>query len=182
MVVKKVIRTAYLAHALEKREYVRTAQKKIEQATGIRLMNPFAGDEKAIIDKELEGRKRSLQEYAAYLVEQGKSKEFVEQDLEMISKSDVVVAFFFRGVVSIGTPCEVALAYKLMNKPVFVVYSGSHIWLSYFCEASGGALVKDVDELIKVLNRRQKRRSCRYGHIIDVGKSKCRYYHGVCSK
>lgn len=118
----------YLAHQLGNRKDVREWETEFEKKTGINLINPFydCPNRKDIelldtLDKE---------EIKEYLVTRNikDCQTIVDRDLELIRKSDGVVAFV---TGSIGTSMEVIMAFRVFDLPVYVISDKyyMHAWI-----------------------------------------------------
>lgn len=150
----------YLAHPILVRESVRERELKIEERTGIELMNPFYDTNEQEVITELDKGKITLQEYATKLKALGKDEKFVIKDLKLICKLDGIVAVHYRDTPTFGTPQEVmwAAAPAFMKelgyttdmpaKPVFIVtnYPG-HIWGLADASYTGGGVFETWSEL-----------------------------------
>lgn len=123
----------YLAHPLEIRHEIRRIELEMEYETGVELFNPFYDSHRNDIEKIDSGevlRDDRDQDYRG----------IVEHDLELIHKSDGVVAYIKKGIYSIGTGCECWNTLVNTDKPIFVVSPDSllHPWVRYFIEESNG--------------------------------------------
>jgi nucleoside 2-deoxyribosyltransferase len=114
----------YLAHPFDSRKAIQIWQKKFEQATGIKLINPFYDLERTDVEEIDQHRAARYEKLDPVLL--------VERDLGAIYDADFVVAFV-TGDLSYGTIQEIVYAY-LAGKPVFIIVTNGHEghpWLKY---------------------------------------------------
>jgi len=137
----------YLAHPIIVRKKVRKAELKFEEDTGYELINPFYdARERSDIKKIDQGK---IRPYSGVL----DCESIVEGDLKTIDECpDGIVAWMEKGIQSIGTYMEIWYAYS-HGKRVFVITTtwNTHPWIRYVVEHSGGAIVKDFQELKRVI-------------------------------
>lgn len=112
------MKTFYFTNQLINRHNARTVEVLIEEATGLRLDNPFYGDdgtptlEIAQLDA---GQKCTIE-----------NPTIVRMDLKKIIDSDGIIAYLTHR--SFGSPCEIALAHEMWGKPVYaIVPAGSEV-------------------------------------------------------
>lgn len=132
----------YLAHPILSREDIRKKELAFEERTGIQLVNPFYDGEEGEVIKLLDSGKITVQEYSAKLNEMGIGKDFVQDDLKSIDKSDGVVGIVYKGVPTVGTSCELWYAYSTGKKVYIITSFPEHIWLQYIAKKSGGFIVE----------------------------------------
>jgi len=155
---------AYIAHTFGLRHYIRDEimPKLIE--IGIEPLNPFykkdgttSRIEVKIADEMKENGVNPRQAKEWMMKVKGKNKRIVLNDIKMINKSDIVIAFMNNW--SGGTTCEIFYNGVVKEKPVYLVTENYpdiflHPWMVYSCRR--GKIVKNLDELIKVLKRKYK--------------------------
>jgi nucleoside 2-deoxyribosyltransferase len=120
----------YLAHQLKKRKEIREWELDFEEKTGIELINPFYDcpnrEDIKIIDSFREGSKKQTEFLKSrdYL----ECRTIIERDLELIRKSDGLVAFVTK---SIGTSMEIIMAYRLFKIPTYIITDKyyMHAWI-----------------------------------------------------
>ena len=120
--------SAYLAHPLKSRKYIREWELKFEEKFSIELLNPFydlGGLETEITKQRDEGKEVNFPE--------GYFNKLVQRDLTAVLNSDFVVAFV-DGSSSYGTIMEICYAH-MFGKAVFIIataeYAKGHEWLLY---------------------------------------------------
>ena len=128
MVKRKIkmqkIRSLYLAHPWNMREFVRNWELKIEKLYELNLDNPFYDHyTKEIEDVENNWIKNKRNKRI--------SKMIVEKDLRAIERNDGLIAFIEYSKHSLGTPMEIFYSGRILQKPTFVISSncGGHPWI-----------------------------------------------------
>jgi len=118
--------TLYLAHSFAKALTVREWELGFESRTGISLFNPFyEGKERELFIPFIEG-KLQFGEY----INTSNWKNYVDDDLSNIQKSDGILALIYDNVTQIGTIMEINEAWHL-NKPIYVVIMGENTFLQH---------------------------------------------------
>lgn len=146
----------YLAHPVLLRHKVRQDELEFERRTKIVLVNPFYDGTEVTAIAPLDAGEITLKQYAARLNVNKKGEQFVLEDLKNIADTDGVVAVIQSGVPTVGTSMEIWEAFKT-GKPVYIVSDfGSHIWLRYVAEHSGGFIVENFKQLAARLRPRRK--------------------------
>lgn len=119
--------TAYLAHPVLTRKYVREWELEIEKKYNIDLINPFydvGGPECENIRRLDNGESLKLFfKYEQYLV---------HRDIATIANSDFLIAVI-DGSTSYGTIMEICYAHQL-HKPVYLIITNgeeNHSWLKF---------------------------------------------------
>lgn len=118
----------YLAHELGERHAIREWELGFEKDTGISLLNPFYDSPNrtdiAKIDKMTP---EAIKDYLKTRNE-AQCNQIVWRDLELIRKSDGMVAFVSK---SIGTSMEVIMASLIYLIPVYVISEKykNHAWI-----------------------------------------------------
>lgn len=125
----------YLAHPFDTRQHVRKLELRIEQDTGVELVNPFydTGRTDAIeIDEGRTGRYEKLD-----------PETLVTKDLAMIDSCDGLVAFVPGHQFSFGTPCECWYALTI-DMPVYFISPEHHAhpWIRCIALRTGGDVMK----------------------------------------
>jgi nucleoside 2-deoxyribosyltransferase len=127
----------YLAHpgTIKLKRKALKIQKILEQNDYI-VYNPFTSGEGQVLSAlwEKVPAERTME----------LSEQIIKADLDAIDNSDIVVAFIPEP--SIGTSMEIFFAASL-EIPVFIITELEHPWL--IC---AGLIVKDVNELLEILN------------------------------
>lgn len=155
--------TIYIAHTFELRHYVLREIVPKLQLPFIRVINPFYNNDgttsrvEVQLADELEKRGFNPKESKEWVTRlKCRKKEIVINDLKLIDKSDILIAVMEEN--SAGTICEIAYQGIFKNKPVYILTTNqriiSHPWLSY--ASRKGKIIKNINELIKILKRRYK--------------------------
>jgi nucleoside 2-deoxyribosyltransferase len=147
----------YLAHPLSKRIEVRRMQLRLESKYNIKFTNPFYNNsyERKEIEK-LDSMK--------YKKDRNAYKEswdidtcynIVEIDLELIRKSDGLLAYLPGKNPVTGTSMEIFYSAYILRIPVYVITQDyfHHPWIRMLTENSGGAMFKNITEYKKFLER-----------------------------
>ncbi len=125
----------YLAHNLENREDVRKWQLRVESKYNIIFINPFYQSyRKEITDLDVMKSKKEKFEYKQKMTKSA-CKNIVKQDLNMIRKSDGILAIL--SSPTIGTAQEIFFASYVLRIPVYVItakYYTIHPWLRTLCK------------------------------------------------
>ena len=119
----------YLAHNFNTRKTIRKWELKMEGKYNIKLSNPFydnpyrARDMK-MVDSFIDGSKEQLE----YLATRNNS-DIVEDDLDLIRKSDGILAF--AQDIRVGTPMEIFFASRILRIPVYIITKryATHPWI-----------------------------------------------------
>lgn len=152
----------YLAHTFGLRHYVRDVVTPRLREIGMDTFNPFYKNDGTTVRPEV----KIADEMAEKGIDprqasdwmkrvKGKNKKIVKDDLRMIDKCDIVIAFMNEW--SGGTTCECFFMGVMKERPVYLVTEKypdiyEHPWMNYACKR--GKIVKSLDELIKVLVRK----------------------------
>jgi hypothetical protein len=119
------MKTFYFTNQLADRHEAQVIEVLIEKSTGIRLDNPFYGD-----DGKPTVEIAQLDAGQPVTVE---NSTIVRMDLKKIIDSDGIIAYLTR--YSFGSPCEIALAHEMWGKPVYIIVpehsqvSADHPWV-----------------------------------------------------
>jgi len=118
----------YLAHQLGNRKEVREWELRFEKENKIELINPFYDCPNRNDIKTLD--KMNEEQIKEYLITRTKEDclTIVNRDLELIRKSDGLIAFVTE---SIGTSMEIIMAYRVYGLPVYIISEKyyMHAWI-----------------------------------------------------
>jgi nucleoside 2-deoxyribosyltransferase len=135
----------YLAHPFDKRFEIREKELEFESMYHQELINPFYDMNKSGIDETSHDTEKIYQAVFEHY------KEVVEGCLEVIDQSDMIIAYVFEDVFSIGTLQEIIYA-KLKGKKVYIISRDEkvikHCWINYFSDG----IYPDLFELMNNLN------------------------------
>jgi|SRR3990167_2998026 len=140
---KEDLRTLYLAHPFNSRDFIRQWETTSGATFPIKLVNPFYHPKSYEV---FELKDMSGDEYYKKLAHY---KEIVESDIELIKKSDGVIAVV-DGALSYGTIMEIAYS-KIYNKPVYLIITNghhNHLWFKYHATKIFTSF-KEFEEFIK---------------------------------
>lgn len=124
------MRKFYLAHPLSDRKEIRKWQEKMESMYNVEFYNPFYEQHrKEIEDLDKLKSKKKRYEYKKNMTAQT-CGQIIRWDLDMVRKSDGIVAFVRPGVM--GTVMEIFYASYMLRLPVYIItdkYNATHPWL-----------------------------------------------------
>lgn len=125
-----MVDTLYMAHNFESRRKIRPWELRMEGKYNIDIANPFYDSDRSdmkTLDQLKDGSK-AQQEYLG----QRDSNLIVDGDLELIRKSDGIIAYV--NARSFGTPMEIFFAARILQIPVYIItkkYS-YHPWIQKY--------------------------------------------------
>jgi nucleoside 2-deoxyribosyltransferase len=126
----KKIKRFYLAHSTTLLKKTRRWQLIIEGKFDIRFINPFYNNLNESADElvEVSKTKKGLRDYMKKLSDY-QCKGIMDRDLELIRKSDGIVAYFESP--TIGTAQEIFYASYILRLPVYIISKKHrhHVWL-----------------------------------------------------
>ena len=141
--MEKKIKTLYVAHTFVYRHFVKDKLCKFLHKIGIDTNNPFylkdgstVRPEVTLADKmEIEGIDPDTNKAWLNMIKQS-SESIVTTDLQLIDKSDGIVAFMSSW--SGGTTCEIFYTGFVRKKPVFLISNNisiyRHPWMMESCK------------------------------------------------
>jgi len=144
----------YLAHTFGlSMMKVRKWQLMMQGRYHITFINPFFNNPyEKVEDFECVKSKAATKRYLKSL-DMKTCKGIVENDLELIRKSDGVVAYF--DSPSIGTCQEIIMAAYVYRIPVYIItrHHRWHPWLRWLANASGGQMFKTRSDFKKFVEQ-----------------------------
>lgn len=136
----------YLAHPIKDRHEIREWEKKVEERFGINLLNPFYDAVEIGNIKEVDEGVKGVYD-AAF-----DSAEIVEGDLDLIRRSDGVVAFLTNNI-SIGTNMEIFYNAYVLKKPTHIIVEHpeliGHSWLRHMTSVSPSRIYPSREDFVK---------------------------------
>ncbi len=144
----------YLAHPIKDRLEIREWEKKIEENLGIDLVNPFYDAAEIGNIKQIDRGEKGVYDPSF------DSEEIVEGDLELIRKSDGMVAIITDNV-SVGTNMEIFFNSYVLKRPTHLIIESEelqgHSWLRYMSGKFSGRIYKNRKEFTeKFLSKENK--------------------------
>ena len=143
----------YLAHPFNSRHKMREWELEVEKELGIELINPFfdveRDDKDVIEDKKITLTTQATRE-ERYALSDVDSCELVDRDIDLIGKSDGIIAIV-DGSLSYGTIQEMVYAH-MFGRKVYTVISNGHVghpWLRYHSTR----VFSKLDELTEYLKK-----------------------------
>ncbi|MFO8021359.1 MAG: hypothetical protein R6U65_02745 [Perlabentimonas sp.] len=145
----------YLAHPLNCRREVRKLQLRLEGKYNIEFINPFYNNiyerrEIAKLDK-LKFKKDKIAYTESWDIQT--CHHIVDVDLELIRKSDGILAFLSKP--AIGTCQEIFVASYIYRIPVYVITKDcqTHPWIRSLVERSNGRIFRTITEYKQFLDQ-----------------------------
>jgi nucleoside 2-deoxyribosyltransferase len=138
----------YLAHPLNKREYIRKLQLRLEGKYNITYINPFYNNqyERQEIENLDNMKFRKDKNVYKQSWDLQTCHNIVDIDLELIRKSDGILAVVEQGII--GTTMEIFYAAYTLRIPVYIIAKDYrfHPWMRSLVKRSGGQIFKNITE------------------------------------
>lgn len=148
----------YLAHSFTCMKKIRRWQLMLESRYNIKFVNPFYNNPYESVE-ELLGLKsnKSVKDYLQNM-DIKLCHGIVDNDLELIRKSDGIVSYF--EAPTIGTCQEIIMASYVYRIPVYIITSHYmyHPWIRALAVKSGGKIFKNRTEFKKFVKEKFKER------------------------